>query len=241
MKRVLGHLRRADEDFNMIEENDTVALGVSGGKDSMALLYALHLYKNFCRVPFELVAVTVDLGFPGFSTATIADYCASIGVEFICVTTHISKIVFDARQESNPCALCAKMRKGALFTELIRRGISKCAFAHHRDDCLESLFMSMIYEGRIRTFKPKTYLDRKGITLIRPLVYLGENEIISAAARHALPVVQSPCPAAGQTKREETKRLLAQMEASNPKLRDTLLTALKNTAQYSLWDDATAE
>lgn len=237
MKRVLGHLRRADEENNMIQEGDTVAVGVSGGKDSMAMLKALVLYKNFAKVKFDVVAITVDLGFDGFNTQIIADYCKSLGVPYTCVKTQIGEIVFDVRKESNPCSLCSKMRKGALFNELLAQGITKCAFAHHRDDCLESLFMSMLYEGRIRTFKPVTYLDRKGITLIRPLIYIAEHEIISAVKRHNIPISKNPCPASGTTKREETKELLKLISKSNPKARDILLTALKNKDQYSLWED----
>ncbi len=236
MKRTLGHLRRADEDFNMIADGDRIAVGLSGGKDSMVLLYALHLYKNFAKTSFDICAATVDLGFDGFDTELIEEYCKSLGVEFVCVKTKISKIVFDTRQETNPCSLCSKLRKGALFNELISMGISKCAFAHHRDDCLETLFLSMLYEGRMRTFKPVTYLDRKGITLIRPFVYLPEHEIISSMHRHNIPYTGNPCPASGNTKREEIKGLISHISKTNPKARDTLLTALKNTDEYSLWD-----
>ena len=236
MKRTLGHLRRADEDFNMIHDGETVAVGVSGGKDSMALVKAMKLYTNFAKHKFDVVAVTVDLGFDGYDVAPIEDYCKSLDVPFTCIKTQIGEIIFDERQEQNPCSLCSKMRKGALFTELKKQGINTCAFGHHRDDALETLLMSMFYEGRIRTFKPVTYLDRMDVTLIRPLVYLAEHEIVSAARRHSIPVVKSPCPACGTTKRAETKELLCHISKSNPKARDILLTALKNTDQYSLWD-----
>ncbi len=236
MKRTLGHLRRADEDFNMIKNGERIAVGLSGGKDSMTLLYALHLYKNFAKTKFDICAVTVDLGFNGFDIQLIEDYCKSLDIEFTCVKTQISKIVFDVRAETNPCSLCSKLRKGALFNELIAMGIDKCAFAHHRDDCLETLFLSMLYEGRIRTFKPVTYLDRKGITLIRPFVYLPEHEIISSVRRHNIPTTGNPCPASGNTKREEIKELLRHISKTSPKARDILLTALKNKDEYSLWD-----
>jgi len=236
MKHVLGHLRRADEDFNMIDPNKTIAVGVSGGKDSMVLLYALHLYQHFSRHAFRITAVTVDLGFGNFDVPAIADYCASLGITHTCVKTNIAKVVFDTRQEPNPCALCAKMRKGALFTEILRQGISTCAFAHHRDDALESLLLSMLYEGRMRTFRPKTYLDRKGITLIRPLSYLSEKDIASAAVRHGLPIAKNPCPVSGATKRQEIKDLLTHISGVVPGARQNMLTALKNVSQYSLWD-----
>jgi tRNA(Ile)-lysidine synthase TilS/MesJ len=152
------------------------------------------------------------------------------------VQTNIAQIVFDARKETNPCALCAKLRKGALFTEITRQGINKCVFAHHREDCLESFLMSLLYEGRLRTFTPVTYLERTGVTLIRPLILLPEKEIKAAVRRHDIPVAKNPCPASGQTKREETKRLLAQISANNPYARERMLTAIHNTANYSLWD-----
>lgn len=236
MKQVLGYLRRADEDHGMIKNGDTVCVGLSGGKDSMALLYALQLYKNFAKVRFDVRAYTVDLGFGGFDTGMIAAYCHSLGIEHTLIKTQIGHIVFDLRGEKNPCALCSKMRKGALFTQIKRHGFETCAFAHHREDCLESLMMSMLYEGRLRTFRPATLLDRMGINLIRPLIYLPEKEIIAAARRHALPIAKNPCPAAQNSKREDTKRLLEQICASNPGAREMMMTAIKNVSQYSLWD-----
>ena len=236
MKQVLGYLRRADEEYSMISPGEKLAIGVSGGKDSMALLYALHLYQYFSKKAYTVHAFTVDLGFGNFDTAAIADYCRSLDIPHTVVQTNIAQIVFDARKETNPCALCAKLRKGALFTEITRQGINKCVFAHHREDCLESFLMSLLYEGRLRTFTPVTYLERTGVTLIRPLILLPEKEIKAAVRRHDIPVAKNPCPASGQTKREETKRLLAQISANNPYARERMLTAIHNTANYSLWD-----
>ena len=236
MKQVLGYLRRADEEFGMISPGEKLAIGVSGGKDSMALLHALHLYQYFSKKAYTVHAFTVDLGFGSFDTGVIADYCRSLDIPHTVVQTNIAQIVFDARQETNPCALCAKLRKGALFTEITRQDIYKCVFAHHREDCLESFLMSLLYEGRLRTFTPVTYLERTGVTLIRPLILLPEKEIKAAVRRHDIPVAKNPCPASGQTKRDETKRLLAQISANNPHARERMLTAIHNTANYSLWD-----
>lgn len=235
MKQVLGYLRRADEEYGMIAPGEAIAVGLSGGKDSMALLYALRLYQYFSKKAYTVHAFTVDLGFGGFDSSVIADYCRSLKIPHTVIQTNIADVVFETRKEQSPCALCAKMRKGALFTEITRRGITKCAFAHHREDCLESFMMSMLYEGRLRTFRPVTILERTGVTLIRPLILLPEKEIKAAVRRHAIPIAKNPCPAAGDTKREETKRLLAQLCANNPHARERMLTAIKNTNQYSLW------
>jgi tRNA 2-thiocytidine biosynthesis protein TtcA len=236
MKRVLGYLRRADEDHKMITENDKVAVGLSGGKDSMLLLYALHLYKHFSRNKYEISAFTVDLGFESFDPGAIESYCRSLGIKHTIIVTDIAKIVFDIRHESNPCSLCSKLRKGALFTEMKRQGFTKCAFAHHREDCLESFLLSLLFEGRLRTFAPVTHLSRQGITLIRPFIYVPEKDVKGAIMKHRVPVISNPCPVNGSTKRQEIKKLLAAICASSPDAREKMLTAIKNTRQYSLWD-----
>lgn len=236
MKRVLGFLRRADEDYGMIASGETVAVGVSGGKDSMALLYALHLYRYFAKKPFSIHAFTVDLGFPGFDAGAISDYCRQLDIPHTLIPTSIAPIVFEYRRESNPCAMCSRLRKGALFRTIRQEGIATCAFAHHREDCLESLLLSMLYEGRMRTFRPVTELSRMEVRLIRPFICLPEKEIRAAVRRHDIPVVSNPCPASGSTQREEIKRLLTQICDSNPNARDMMMTAIKNVSQYSLWE-----
>ena len=236
MKRVLGYLRRADEKYSMIDGGDTLVVGLSGGKDSMLLLDALCLYRRFSRKDFRIEAYTVDLGFAGFDIGTISDYCASLGVAHTVIETKISTIVFELRDERSPCALCSKLRKGALFTRMKENGYEKCVFAHHREDCIESFLLSMLYEGRLRTFTPVTRLSRTGVTLIRPFILLPEKEIKAAVKRRGVPSVENPCPVSGETKRQEMKRLLAHISASNPKARDRIMTALENTKGYSLWD-----
>lgn len=236
MKQVLGYLRRADEEYGMISSGEKIAVGLSGGKDSMALLFALHLYQYFSKKTYSVHAFTVDLGFGGFEAGVIEAYCRSLSIPHTVIKTNIAGIVFGTRKESNPCALCSKMRKGALFAEITRQGISKCAFAHHREDCLESFLMSILYEGRLRTFTPVTHLMRTGVTLIRPLILLPEKEIKAAVKRHDIPVAKNPCPVSGETKREEIKKLLALLSTSNRRARERMLTAIKNTSQYALWD-----
>ena len=175
MKKVLGCLRRACEEFDMIKSGDKIAVGVSGGKDSILLLYALTLYRRYMKIDYELFGVTVDLGFEGFDTAPIRDFLQSIGVAYHVEKTDIAQVVFDIRKEPNPCSLCAKMRKGAFYEAAARLGCNKAAFAHNQEDLLETLLMSMIYEGKLGVFSPVTYMSRADITLIRPFIYLPEK------------------------------------------------------------------
>lgn len=236
MKRILGHLRKAAEEFDMIRPGDRIAVGVSGGKDSMLLLYALWLYRKFIKIDYEIIGLTVDLGFDGFDTKTIADFVQNLGVEYHVKKTDIGAIIFDARREKNPCSLCAKMRKGALYQAAKELGCNKAAFAHSSDDLIETLMLSILYEGKLSVFSPVTHLSRQDITLIRPFIYLPEKEIISAVKRLEIPVVKNPCPEDGITKRQEVKELIKTFTTLNPMAKKNLLSAIRNTDQYGLWD-----
>lgn len=235
MKETLGCLRRADQDFHMIEAGDRIAVGVSGGKDSLLLLYALSLYRKFCKVPYTLTAVTLTMGLEPFDLTGVRALCDTLQVPYIVRETEIGKVIFEERKEKNPCALCAKMRRGALNELCANAGFNKVALGHHRDDALETFWLSLVYEGRIHTFSPVTHLTRTGLTQIRPLIYLPEKHIIHMARALALPVVPSPCPANGYTKREEVKKLLDELCRRYPNLRELMLSALQNEAQYGLW------
>ena len=236
MKRILGDLRRADQDFGLIQSGDRVAVGVSGGKDSLVLLEALALYRKFSPHPFELNAITVSMGLEPFDLSGVAALCEELDVPYHVEKTQIGRIVFEERKEPNPCALCAKMRRGALAAACGKLGCGKLALGHHRDDALETLVMSALFEGRIHTFHPITRLDRAGIVQIRPLVYAPEKQMIAAARRLKLPVVKSPCPVNGETRRAEVKGLLDALCRRYPDARERLLGALKNEEQYSLWE-----
>ncbi len=235
MKELLGCIRKADKDFGLIQDGDTVCVGVSGGKDSLALLYAMSLYRRFCPNKYRLVAATLHLGREPFDLSGIQKMCDELEVEYVIKRTQISEVIFDVRKEANPCALCAKMRRGALIDLCKELGANKLALGHHRDDAEETLLLSMLYEGRIHTFHPKTFLSRSGITQIRPMVYASEKHIIHLVKKLGLPVVASPCPANGETKREEMTEILDYICKKIPNARELLLSALQNTEQYGLW------
>ncbi len=236
MKTVLGCIRRADQDFEMIQQNDHVAVGVSGGKDSLLLLRALALYRLFSQKNFELEALMLTMGLEPFDTAGVEAMCREIGVPLTIKRTDIGRVIFEERKEKNPCALCAKMRRGALNELAAQHGANKLALGHHREDVLETFIMSLFYEGRLHTFHPVTYLTRSGITVIRPMVYLPEKHIIHMAQKLLLPVVKNPCPADGHTARQEAKDLLKTLSIAHPNLKELMLSALRNKAQYGLWD-----
>ena len=216
LQQVMSLTRKAIDDYHMIDEGDKIAVGISGGKDSLTLLHALNGLKRFYPNKFELVAITVDLGFKNIDFARIKAMVEEMGLSYHIVSTDISQIIFEDRKESNPCSLCAKMRKGALNQLAKELGCNKIAYAHHKDDVVETMLMSFIYEGRIHTFSPITYLDRMDLTVIRPLIYMNESDVIGFVNKMELPVLKSACPVDGYTKREYVKELLKSINNETP-------------------------
>lgn len=229
LQQVLSYVRKAVDDYHMIEEKDRIAVGISGGKDSLTLLYALNSLRRFYPLPFEIQAVTVDLGFDNLNLDKIKELCHTLGVEYSVVRTDIAQVVFQERKEENPCSLCSKMRKGALNQAIRDAGCNKVAYAHHKDDVVETMLMSLIFEGRFHTFAPVTYLDRMELTVIRPLMYMSEADVIGFVHKYDVPVVKSPCPADGHTKREYVKNLLRDLNRENPGVRERMFTAIVNS------------
>lgn len=229
LQQVLSYIRRAVDDYQMIETDDHIAVGISGGKDSLTLLYGLHGLMRFYPKPFQIHAVTVDLGFDNLDLGKIKELCKSLEIPYTIVKTDIADIIFHQRKESNPCSLCAKMRKGALNEAIKAAGCNKVAYAHHKDDVVETMLLSLIYEGRFHTFSPVTYLDRMDLTVIRPLMYMNEADVIGFIHKNNVPVVKSPCPADGYTRREYVKNLLKDLNRENPGVKERMFTAIQNS------------
>lgn len=217
-----GIIRRAVDDYNMIEEGDKIAVGVSGGKDSMLLLLAMRHPQTYYPKHFELEAITIELGFEGMDFEPVRKMCEELDIPYTCVKTDIKEIVFDVRKEDNPCSLCAKMRRGALNDAIKERGVSKLALGHHFDDAVETFMMNLLFEGRLGCFRPVTFLDRSGITQIRPMVYAGEGKISNLAEKLELPVVENPCPQDKASKRYEIKQLLKTMSENYPDMKSKI-------------------
>ncbi len=235
MKQVLGAIRKAVVEYDMIQEGDRVAVGLSGGKDSMLLLYGLRLFQRFSPVQYELSGIFVNLGFKDLDSLLIRQFCEKIETPFYEVETDIAQIVFEIRNEKNPCALCSKMRNGALHNKVKEIGYHKIALGHHCDDVIETLFLNMLYAGKLGTFKPVTYLSNKDIYNIRPMIYVKEAQVIGAVKKHNIPVLVSPCPMDKNSKREEIKIMLKRLYQDMPEARDRVMTAIKNSQNYDLW------
>ena len=226
MNKITGLVRRCVEDYNMIEDGETIAVGLSGGKDSLTLLCALANLRRFYPKKFALHAVTIDMGFEGDFSA-VSELCARLEVPYTIKQTDAKHVIFDERKEKNPCSLCAKMRRGALNSLLTELGIKKIALAHHFDDAVETFMMSLLYEGRLHCFQPVTYMDRTDITQIRPMLYAEEKMVVSLAREHDLPIVHNPCPMNGVSKREEVKTLLKTLEITYPDLKNKIFGAMQ--------------
>ncbi len=232
MQKLLSYVRRAIADHDMIQSGDKIAVGLSGGKDSLVMLTALANYRRFSPQPFELSAVTIDLGF-GAEYEKLTEYCKKIDVPFHLVNTDIKTIIFDERKEKSPCSLCSKMRRGAMNTFIVNNGYNKLALGHHADDLVETMLLSLFYEGRFSTFASKSFMDRSGVTLIRPLVYVYEKDVASLA--HDMPIVHNPCPVNHETQREYVKNLIKSITNDIPIAKDRMLGAIINPERNNLW------
>ena len=226
MEKILSLVRRCAEDYEMLAPGDRVAVGVSGWKDSLVLLLALARLRTFYPIPFTVEAVTLDLG-GGADYAPIAALCQREGIPYTLIPTEIQHIIFDLRREKNPCSMCAKMRRGALNNAILELGCNKVALGHHYDDAVETFIMSLLFEGRISCFQPVTYLDKTGVTQIRPMLYIPEKTLDNFAARMALPVLVNRCPADKHTKREEVKELVFSLSATYPDLKERVFGAMQ--------------
>lgn len=228
LQQLLSHTRKAVDEYQMIQEGDHIAVGISGGKDSLTLLYALHGLKRFYPNHFELSAITVDLGYEQCDFTPIKELCREMEIPYHIVKTDIAQILFEERKEKNPCSLCAKMRKGALNQAVKENGCNKIAYAHHKDDIIETMILSLFFEGRFYSFSPKTYLDRMDLTVIRPIMFVDEADVIGFKNKYNLPVVKSACPVDGYTKRQYAKDLLANLNRQYPGIKQRMFTAILN-------------
>ena len=229
MQKILGQMRKAVEEFHMIEEGDRIAVALSGGKDSITLLMALKNLQRFYPKKFELIAITVNPGFEFFDTSILYDICKEIDVELVVAESHIKEIVFDIRKEKNPCSLCANLRRGILNTTAIEHNCNKIALGHNEDDVLETFLMNVLYTGNISTFAPVSYMDRSKMTLIRPLIYVSEKQTNSFIKRKEIKIMPKACPMDGFSKREEIKQLLYNLSKQIPHVRANMYGAIKRS------------
>jgi len=238
LQKILSKLRKAITDYSLINEGDRIAVGVSGGKDSLTMLTALKAYQRFSPQHFELIAIIVDLGFKNADKQElkkIENYCSCQGVDLTVIPTDIAAIVFEERKEKNPCSLCSKMRRGVLCDTAKKLNCNKLALGHNADDLSETLLLSMFYEGRLSTFMPLSYMDKTQITVIRPLLYLQEKEISSFAKN--LPIMQNPCPADKNSKREYIKSLIKTIQKDIPFAKERIFSAITSPNRYNLFDE----
>lgn len=234
MKRILSYVRRACEQYDLIENGDKIAVGVSGGKDSLVLLKAMKMFSKFSPKRFEVIGVTIDM-FNGKSDfSKIEEWCKQNDIEYHIIKSDIYEIVFEIRKEKSPCSLCSKLRRGMLCSEIKKLGCNKLALGHTSDDVVDTFFLSMFYEGRLSTIKPKSFMSRAGITVIRPLILLGEKEIIAEAK--TLPVLKSKCPVDKHTQRENVRKWVAADNAPVNDVKEKVFAAIINTESYNLFN-----
>ncbi len=229
MQRMLSYIRKAVDNYNMIEEGDKIAVGLSGGKDSITLLMGLKALQRFYPKKFDLIAISINPGFEFFNSDFLKSTCKKIGVEYIEEQSHIKEIVFDIRKEKNPCSLCANLRRGILNTTAIREGCTKIALGHNEDDVLETFFLNLLYGGNINTFAPISYMDRSKITLIRPLIYAPEKSIKTFVKKNNIAVMPKCCPMDGISKREDMKKLISDFQKEIPDVKANIYGAIKRS------------
>ncbi len=234
MQKILSLLRKASTTYSLIENGDKIAVGISGGKDSLTLLHSLSLYQKFAPEKFTLNAIAVDLSGGKNNYKYIEDFCKSIDVELSIVPSNIFEVVFDIRKEKNPCSLCANMRRGLLNSTAKALGCNKVALGHHKDDFIETFLISLFFEGRLSTFKPKSYLSRVDINVIRPLIYCDENDIIRVSSDY--PVLENICPADKHTQRQKAKEIIKNLDKLYPNSREKIFNAIIHTERYNLLD-----
>ncbi len=228
LQKLYSYTRKAIDDFQMIKEKDSIAVGISGGKDSLTLLYALAGLRKFYPIHYSLTAVTVDLGYPDFDLTAIKELCRELDVPYHIIPTEIGAIIKEQNIKNSPCSLCAKLRKGALNKAVVELGCNKVAYAHHKDDIIETMLLSLMFEGRFYAFPPVTHLDRSNLDVIRPLMYVPEVDIIGFKNHYNLPVVKNPCTFDGKTKRQYAKDLLQHLNKEHPGVKNRLFTAILN-------------
>lgn len=234
MKKLLSKMRQAINDYKLIENGDRIAVGLSGGKDSLTLLHLLSEYKKFSPESFELLAITLNPG--KVDNSPLHKLCRELEIEFHEIQTDIQEIVFDIKKEKNPCSLCAKLRRGILHSTAEKLGCNKVALGHHKDDAIETLMLTLSYEGRINCFSPKSLMEKNNITLIRPMVYISEFMIKSTAKKYNFPIITNPCPADRKTKREDVKNLIEELNDRIPGFKENLFGALTNSKELFIWD-----
>ena len=234
MQKLLSKIRQAINDYKLIEDGDKIAVGISGGKDSLTLLHLLNSYRKFSPEKFELIAITLNPG--KVDNSPLHELCRNLEIEFHEIQTDIQEIVFDIRKEKNPCSLCAKLRRGILTSTAKDLGCNKVALGHHKDDAIETLMLAISYEGRVNCFSPKTLMDKNEVTLIRPMVYISEANIKTISKKYNFPIITNPCPADKKTKREDIKDLIEELDIRIPGFKKNLFGALTNSRELFIWD-----